>query len=181
MALSCLSINGKKLVRAKIDEAFRHDLTMRVTNSDSLFRITKIHAVLHEPHILWSFCKIFPRYRKQVHMTVPLIGMLFNGKWSSLCYKCGERTDAMTEHIILYCPSTNTFRFVLWRKLFSRFGVEFYRRFRSLSPSDQVNALFSGFHGLEFDDVARFESLKILLQSMRLLGWQLTLDKLMLS
>ena len=33
-------------------------------------------------------------------MTVRLIGMLFGGKWFSLCNKCGERTDAMTEHIL---------------------------------------------------------------------------------
>ena len=52
-----------------------------------------------------------------------------------LCDKCGERTDAMTEHILLYCPSANTFRFVLWRKVFSHFGVEFFGRFISLSPS----------------------------------------------
>ena len=42
-------------------------------------------------------------------MAVRLIGMLFGGKWFSLCNKCGERTDAMTEHILLYCPSANTF------------------------------------------------------------------------
>ena len=50
-------------------------------------------------------------------MAVRLIGMLFGGKWFSLCNKCGERTDAMTEHILLYCPSANTFRFVLWKKV----------------------------------------------------------------
>ena len=93
-----------------------------------------------------------------------------------------ERTDAMTEHILLYCPSANTFRFVLWKKFFFlHFGVEFFRQFISLSLSNQVNALLSGFHALEFDETVRLESLKILLQSLKLLGWHLTLDKLMLS
>ena len=71
--------------------------------------------------------------------------------------------------------------YMLWRKLFSRFGVEFFMRFISLSPSDQVNALFSRLYGLEIDETVRLESLKILLQSMKLLEWHLTLDKLMLS
>ena len=67
------------------------------------------------------------------------------------------------------------------KKLFLHFGVEFFRQFISLSPSNQVNALLSGFHALEFDETVRLESLKILLQSLKLLGWHLTLDKLMLS
>ena len=71
----------KKLVRDKINETSRRELITRVTASESLCRITRIHAVLHEPHILWSLCKEFPRYRRQVQMAVRLIGMLFSGKW----------------------------------------------------------------------------------------------------
>ena len=95
--------------------------------------------------------------------------------------KCGEKSNAIAEHILLFCPSANTFRFTLWRKLFTRFGVELFRQFRSLSPSDQVDALFSGFYGLEVDENVRLKSLKILLQSLKLLSWHLPFDKLMLS
>ena len=89
--------------------------------------------------------------------------MLFTGKWYSSCQKCGEKSNAIAEHILLFCPSTNIFKFTLGRKLFTRFGVKFFRQFRSLSPSDQVDALFSGFYGLELDENVRLESLKILL------------------
>ena len=171
----------KKLIRAKINEVFRRELLMRVTTSESLCRLTRIHSVLHEPHILWSLSKAFPRYKRQVLLAVRLIGMLFTGKWYSSCQKCGEKSNAIAEHILLFCPSTNTFRFTLWRKLFTRFGVEFFRQFRSLSPSDQVDALFSGYYGLELDENVRLESLKILLQSLKLLSWHLPLDNLMLS
>ena len=164
-----------------MNETSRRELITRVTASESLCRITRIHAVLHEPHILWSLCKEFPRYRRQVQMAVRLIGMLFSGKWFSLCTKCGERTDALAEHILLYCPSSNAFRFVLWQKLFSHFSVEFYGRFISLAPCDQVNALFSGFYEQERDETVRLDSLKILLQSLRLIGCYLSMDKLMLS
>ena len=77
----------KKLIRTKINEAFRQELAMRVTTSESLSRITRIHAVLHEPHILWSLCKEFTRYGRQVQMAVRLIGMIFGGKWFSLSTK----------------------------------------------------------------------------------------------
>ena len=114
MAHSYLSmLEKKKLVRDKINKTSRRELITRVTASESLCRITRIHAVQHEPHILWCLCKEFPRYRRQVQMVIRLIGMLFSGKWFSLCTKCGERTDALAEHILLYCPSSNTFRFVL--------------------------------------------------------------------
>ena len=58
---------------------------MRVKSSESLSCITRIYAVLHEPHILWSLCKEFPRYGRQVLMAVRLIGMLFGGKCFLLC------------------------------------------------------------------------------------------------
>ena len=154
---------------------------MRVTTSESLFCLTRIHFVLYKPHILWSLYKEFPRYKRQVQMSIRLIVMLFSGKWFSSCKTCGERTDTIAEHILLYCPSANNFRFVLWRKLFSRFGFEFFMRVTFLWPSDQVNALFSGFYGLEIDENVRLESLKILLQSLKLLGWHLNLDRLRLS
>ena len=49
-------------------------------------------------------------------MTVRLIGMLFSGKWFSLCTKYGERTDALAVHILPYCPCSKAFRFVECRK-----------------------------------------------------------------
>ena len=48
----------KKLIRAKINEVFRSELLMRVTTSESLCRLTRIHSVLHEPHILWFLVKL---------------------------------------------------------------------------------------------------------------------------
>ena len=59
-------------------------------------------------------------------MAVRLIGMLFSGK--PLTLSKPDRTDTMAENIFV------------WRKSFSRFGVEFFMRFSSLSLSDQVNA-----------------------------------------
>ena len=52
-------------------------------------------------------------------------------------------------------------------------GVDFYKQFTTLSPSDQVNALFSGFYGLVQDDNDRIETLKIFLKTLKLLQWHL--------
>ena len=38
----------------------------------------------------------------------------------------------------------------------AKFGVEFFRKFRSLSTSDQIDTLFSGFFVLELDENVRF-------------------------
>ena len=50
-----------------------------------------------------------------------------------------------------------------------------------LAPCDQVNALFSEFYEQERDETVRLDSLRILLQSLRLIGCYLFMDKLMLS
>ena len=107
----------------KINEVFRCKLLMRVTTSESLYRLTRIHSALHEPHILWSRSKAFPRYKREVLLAVRFIGILFTGKWYSSCQKCGKKSNAIAEHILLFCPSTNTFRFTLWRKLLTRFEL----------------------------------------------------------
>ena len=171
----------KNLIRVKITDFFRNDLARSVTTSESLCRLTKIHAVLHEPNILWYLCKNFPSFKTYIHMAMRLIGMLFCGKWLSICQKCGEKSFPLTEHILLYCPGTNTFRYVLWRRLLKRFGVDFYKQFTTLSPSDQVNALFSGFYGLVQDDNDRIETLKIFLKTLKLLQWHLNCDSLKIT
>ena len=114
-------------------------------------------------------------------MAMRLIGMLFCGTWLSVCQKCDEKSFPLTEHILLYCPGTNTIRNVLWRRLLMRFGVDFYKQFITLSPSDQVNALFSGFYGLVQDDNDRIETLKIFLKTLKLLQWHLNCDNLKLT
>ena len=60
-------------------------------------------------------------------------------------HKCGEKSVSLTEHILLFCPSNNKFRTVLWHKLIACFGFDFYTKFISLSASNQVNSLLSGF------------------------------------
>ena len=94
---------------------------------------------------------------------------MFCGKWFSVCHKCGEKSISLTEHILLFCPSNNKFRNVLWRKFIARFGFDFYIRFISLSASDQVNSLLSGFCDLLNAESDRVDSMKIFLMTLKLL------------
>ena len=104
-----------------------------------------------------------------VQVAVRLIGMLFSGKWLRKCCNCGETNLVLTEHLLLYCPYTDSFRKVLWYKLFGRLGVQFYKRFKSLSPSDQIDGLFSGCSDISTDDADRCECLKIFVTSLKML------------
>ena len=45
-----------------------------------------------------------------------------------MCHKHGEKSISLTEQILLFCPSNNKFRNVLWHKLISRFGFDFYTK-----------------------------------------------------
>lgn len=62
-----------------------------------------------------------------------------------------------------------------------RFGIDFYKQFTTVSPFDQVNALFSGFYGLVQDVNDRFETLKIFLKTLKLLQWHLYCDHLKIA
>ena len=61
-----------------------------------------------------------------------------------VCRSCGVVTSKLTEHLLLFCTDNETFRTRLWQGLIYRFGVNFFNRFITLSPADQVNSLFSG-------------------------------------
>ena len=87
--------------------------------------------------------------------------------------------DNMPIQNTLYCIALVRILLGMCRSLF-RFGVEFYRQLISLSPSDHVNALFSGFYGPVPGENDRLESLKILLKTLKLLQWQSSFEKLMI-
>lgn len=151
----------KKSIRLAINNFYCNDLMCRVTNVKPYNRFFKIHVnITFGPHILWKLSKEYPRFKGVVQVAVRLIGMLFAGKWLRKCCNCGESNFLLTEHLLLYCPYTDSFRKVLWYKLLGRFGVQFYNRFKALSPSDQIDGLFSGCSDILTDDADRWECLK---------------------
>ena len=58
----------------------------------------------------------------------------------------------------------------MWHKLRARFGFDFYITFISLSASDQVNSLLSGFCDLLNVESDRVDSMKIFLMTLKLFG-----------
>ena len=63
--------------------------------------------------------------------------------------------------------SKNKFRNVLWHKLIARFGFDFYTKFISLSASDQVNSLLSGFCDLLNVESHRVDSMNVFLMTLK--------------
>ena len=88
------------------------------------------------------------------------------GRWLSLCHECGENSISLAEHILLFCPSNHNFRNVLWQKLIARFGFAFYITFISLSATEQVNSMLSGFGTLLDHERDRVDSVKIFLSTL---------------
>ena len=160
----------KKTIRQAINNFYCNDLMSRVTSVKPYNRFLKIHVdITLGPHILWKLSKEYPRFKGMAQVAVRLIGMLFSGKWLRKCCNCGETNLLLTEHLLLYCPYTDSFRKVLWYKLLGRLGVQFYKRFKSLSPSDQIDGLFSGCSDILTDDADRWECLKIFITSLKVL------------
>ena len=133
----------KKIVREKINALYRDEMLMRITASESFSRIFKVHTKIPFHFILMYFGYFVENVhatKKYAHLAIRLIGLMFCGKWFSMCHKCSEKSISLTKHILLFCPSNNKFR----NKLIARFGFDFYTKI-SLSASDQVNSLLSGF------------------------------------
>ena len=61
------------------------------------------------------------------------------------------------------------FRTELWQKLIKRFGLAFYIEYISLSVSEQVNALLSGFSNMLQLESDRSDSMKLFLKALKLL------------
>ena len=116
MQIGCFpnKCSWQKLVREKINALYRDEMLMRITASELVSRIVQVHTrIPFHPHEFWLLCRECPRYEKYVHLAIRLIGLMFCGKWFSMCHKCGEKSISLTEHILLYCPSNNKFRNVL--------------------------------------------------------------------
>ena len=65
---------------------------------------------------------------------------MFSVKWYHNCYICGDCSQS--EHLMLYCIKLNEFREILWYRLRSRFGVNYFNNFMSHSPERQLDLLF---------------------------------------
>ena len=160
----------KNIVRSKINALHTDDMLIRINSSELVSRIVHLHSGLSSyPHAFWILCREHPRYKKYAHVAVRLIGLMFCGRWRSPCHICGENVVSITEHVLLFCRSNSYFRTELWQKLIKRFGLAFYIEYISLSVSEQVNALLSGFSNMLQLESDRFDSMKLFLKALKLL------------
>ena len=69
---------------------------------------------------------------------------MFSVKRYHNCYICGDFILSRSEHLTLYYIKLNDFREILWYRLLSRFGVNYFNSFMSHSPERQLDLLFFG-------------------------------------
>ena len=77
-------------------------------------------------------------------MAIRLIGMVFCGRRLLHCGRCNEPNFNMTEHILLLCSCTETFRIQFWSRFVTTFGIRNFNILKALAPASQVNAMLSG-------------------------------------
>ena len=134
----------KRLLTERMSSQCRNELLLKANDSASLTRFLKIHDS-PEPYMLYHVIRETPKLCKW-QVSSPSIGFfcfLVIILWYIVCRSCGVVTNKLTEHLLLFCTDNETFRTRLWQSLIYRFGVNFFNRFITLSPADQVNSLFS--------------------------------------
>ena len=74
---------------------------------------------------------------------------------------CHETILEPSEHMLLFCCKTNTFRETLWGKLLNRFGMAFFIALLSESPKSQIEMLFSGCYKILQNDTDVTDCVKV--------------------
>ena len=92
---------------------------------------------------IWKISQKENKLLKQTSTSIHSICKLFNNDFEQTCPKCGLTNLNNAEHVLLNCIYNNDNRYMLWRKLFMKFGIEFYRLLISMPPRIQLIHLFS--------------------------------------
>ena len=164
---SCQSLYGRKWYVKKTYSFYKTELLHKITHADSLSRILRVHTVITvEPHILKQFSKSYPGYLKSVQMDIRLIGMLVCGRRLLPCSRCNEPNFNTTEHILLFCSCTETFRIQFRSRFLSTFGIGSFKILKAVIPASQVDAMLSGCSEILDAASGYYVCLKLLMPSL---------------
>ncbi|MES9881493.1 MAG: reverse transcriptase family protein [Sedimenticola sp.] len=128
----------------------------RMSADETLCTYKDIHTQL-KPCDIWEFSKRNPKYSKQCKTTMYVLCKLYDYRRDVRCLKCGMLVQSISEHIIIECAKTEQCRLDFWRIIYVNFGITLYTRFISLSVTDQIQAMFSGYRlNLSDNDIQRW-------------------------
>ena len=93
---------------------------------------------------IWKISQKENKLLKHSYTSIYLTCRLFDNNFEQTCSKCGLVNFNNAEHVLLNCIYNNDNRDILWRKLFIKFGIVFYRLLISMPPRTQLIHLLSG-------------------------------------
>ena len=100
----------KRILKVKISSLSRDELLLKANDSVSLSRFLDIHNS-SEPYLLYKIIKEFPTIYKYGKLAVRLLGFMFSDNYYIMvCRSCGDVTNKLTEHAILFCKEIDSFR-----------------------------------------------------------------------
>ena len=113
-------------LKENISSIGRDELLQKAVNS-APYRFLGIHNS-PEPYLLYRVRNETPRIYKYVKLAARLLGLMFSGEHTKMiCRSCGDLTNKITEHVLLFCKGNETFRNKPWESLIHRFKFTFYR------------------------------------------------------
>ena len=99
----------KRILKVKMSSLRRDELLLKANDSVSLSRFLDIQNS-SEPYLLYKIIKEAPRIYKYGMLAVRLLGFMFSGNYIMVCRSCGDVTNKLTEHAILFCKENDNFR-----------------------------------------------------------------------
>ena len=141
----------KRIVLTNMQSASEEEWRLKSINSANANSIMRIKECNRE-YVFWEVSRTFPKYYSLIQKAVRMLDIMCSGQWTRERDLCHETILEPSEHMLLFCCKTNTFRETLWGTLFNRFGMAFFIALLSESPKSLIEMLFSGFYKILQND-----------------------------
>jgi hypothetical protein len=158
-SISCWKNIIKKHISTQVDFEY-HNKSI----SDNCIReFISIHNEFI-PCSIWRFCEIYRDYLTYCRTVVVIMSKLFSRDYDTICIKCKMSTNAIAEHLVLFCLRNDSLRQNMWKNLHKYVGDELYEQLCNLSPRNQLIEIISGLISFELDDITRVNCFKMIIR-----------------
>ena len=152
----------KKSVKQAIHEKVEFDWKNRIISDASISDFILLHHT-YQPCYIWQFSKIYKNMHTHCVSVFYFMCSYFSNNRAIICNMCGEVTDKIAVHKVLFCISAENSRHALWQGLCKRLGHVVFSELCSFPVESQLVELFSGFRSFDIADRVRVGSFKCFL------------------
>ena len=133
----------KKIINKSIIGFENKRISTNCENDENLHGFNILHNNLNLCDI-WKLSQEERKFSSKCTIAIKLICKIFSKPYEQTCSNCNSVNVNNVEHVLLYCIKSNSERYMLYCKLFEKFGIVLYRCLMCMPPRQQLINMFSG-------------------------------------